>query len=123
MPVEIIPFQKAKLDIQLSIPHSVRVRMKSIPNFIPEGFDANVEIDGILYSIHDYRKRPGHEPGATITIKGLVEHLNKNTNPANAINNNIFIYHSPEEANKKKGSFLNFCLYLFNPHLRNPSNA
>jgi hypothetical protein len=97
MTVEIIPFTKQELALQITIPPAARVRLRPIPpNTIPEGCDATVTIDGEKYVIRDYRGRPTHEPGAKITGHGCTEELNEQ-HSITEINKNIFLYaHSHE---------------------------
>lgn len=92
MPVEILPFIQQDLDMHVSIPAGAHVRLKPIPpNTVPVGCDATVEIDGIQFSVRDYRERPTHEAGAVISGDGITEKLSKK-NPINAIGKNIFRY-------------------------------
>ena len=88
MPVEIEPVPDS---IQLSIPASgIRLKLRPItPGLIPQGHDAKVIIDGIKYEIHDYRKRPGHTPGARIESDGDVIELSPESK-INALNKIIF---------------------------------
>lgn len=92
MTVEITPFIRQDLSLQISIPPEARVRLRALPpNVVPEGCDATVTIDGKEYVIRDFRGRPGHDPGATVTGHGCTEELNEQ-NSIIEINKNIFHY-------------------------------
>ncbi|MBI2309439.1 hypothetical protein HYU89_00900 [Candidatus Collierbacteria bacterium] len=69
MPVEIEPAPKS---IALSVPiNGFRGRLRPAPSgTVPEGFDAHFAIGGVNYTVHDYRDRPGHTPGARIGVDG-----------------------------------------------------
>ena len=88
MPVEIKPIPDS---ISLSIPaEGVKARLRPTPSgIIPEGYDAQVTIESIIYNIRDFRHRPGHTPGARIVGDGISFDLNSQTH-INAINKIIF---------------------------------